>query len=278
MKYAVTAMVTLVCLVSCAGRTAAGQKKNKTARQTVRQAEPAVRYGYRIVNAFHHDTGSYTQGLFWHDGLLYESTGEYGRSEMRKVELETGEAVQSVPLEDSYFGEGAALAGGKIYQLTWLEHTAFVRDAATLEETGTFGYQGEGWGLTTDGKKLYMSDGSANIAVLNPENFRVERVINVTDAGKPVSEINELEWIDGKIWANLYVTDYGKMTSPKVVIIDPATGRVEGIVDFAGIYSELTVTRFTDVMNGIAHDPETGRIFVTGKRWNKLFEIEIYKK
>lgn len=276
MKYTVTAMAMLACLIACCGgQSPAGQKKNKAANAAVQRIEPAVRYGYRIVNAYPHDTGSYTQGLFWHDGLLYESTGEYGRSAMKKVELETGVAVLSVPLAERYFGEGAALAGGKIYQLTWLEKTAFVRDPATLKETGTFSHQGEGWGLTTDGAKLYMSDGSANIAVRNPEDFRIERVINVTDAGKPVGEINELEWIDGKIWANLYITDYRQMTSPKVIIIDPATGRVEGTVDFTGIFSELAITPYTDVMNGIAHDPATGRIFVTGKRWNKLFEIEI---
>jgi glutamine cyclotransferase len=235
-------------------------------------------YGYKIVNSYPHDTGAYTQGLFWHEGELWESTGEYGASTLRRVALETGGAVRSVAVPDGFFAEGAAILGGRVYQLTWLEKKCFVYDAATLERTGEFTYNGEGWGLTTDGARLYMSDGSANITVRNPADFSVERMIVVRNAGRPVQYLNELEWIDGKIWANLYVVDYREMTSPKTVIIDPASGAVEGVVDFTGIYGQLAVTSSTDVMNGIAHDPATGRTFVTGKRWNRLFEIEIFKK
>jgi glutamine cyclotransferase len=240
--------------------------------------QTAPLYGYRIVKEYPHDATSYTQGLFWHEGMLYESTGEYGHSAIMKVELDTGRATARRDLDRRYFGEGAALLSGLVYQLTWLEGTLLVYDATTLTPQSTLTYPGEGWGLTTDGSKLYMSDGTANITVRDPQTFRTERTIAVRNGGKPVEQLNELEWIDGRIWANLYITDYRQMTTPKVVIIDPATGNVEGEVDFSGIYSRLNITRSTDVMNGIAHDPATGRTFVTGKRWNKVFEIEIVKK
>lgn len=266
MKYSIIVLICAVCIIACAGR-----KSGKT------QVSPTA-YGYKIVNSYPHDTGAYTQGLFWHDGLLYESTGEYGKSSLRRVTLETGETVRRVDVPDEYFAEGAALLDGKIYQLTWHKGKCFVYDAATFERTGEFSYNGEGWGLATDGARLYMSDGSANITVRNPADFSIERTIVVRNAGRPVQYLNELSWIEGKIWANLYVVDYREMTSPKVVIIDPASGVVEGVVDFTGIYGRLEVTPDTDVMNGIAYDPATKRIFVTGKRWNRLFEIEIIKK
>ncbi|MDR0907680.1 MAG: glutaminyl-peptide cyclotransferase [Rikenellaceae bacterium] len=265
MKYAITSLLIAVSLVSCGGRSVAGQT-------------PPTKYGYRIVAEYPHDATSYTQGLFWHGGVLYESTGEYGGSAVMKVALDTGRATSRRELDRRYFGEGAALSGGLVYQLTWLEGTLLVYDAATLTPRATLTYSGEGWGLTTDGSRLYMSDGTANISVRDPATFRTERVIAVRRGGKPVEQLNELEWIDGRIWANLYITDYRQMTTPQVVVIDPATGNVESEVDFSGIYSRLNVTRSTDVMNGIAHDPATGRTFVTGKRWNKLFEIELVKK
>lgn len=278
MKYTIIAFLGAACLISCGGRSATGQKRGNATRAKVEQVQTAEKYGYRIVKSYPHDTGSYTQGLFWHEGFLYESTGEYGRSAMMKTVPETGKAIMRTSLDSNYFGEGAALLDGMIYQLTWLEGTLFVYDAATLTRKATMSYSGEGWGLTTDGEKLYMSDGSANISVRDPATFRTERIISVRNGGTPVEEINELEWIDGKIWANLYVSDYRKMTSPKIVVIDPATGNVEKIIDFTGIYTQLKVTGRTDVMNGIAHDPATGRIFVTGKNWDKLFEIEIAGK
>lgn len=278
MKYAITSLLVAACLISCGGRSATGQKRNKQSKATTQQVRTADKYGYRIVAAFPHDTGSYTQGLFWHEGFLYESTGEYGRSAMMKVVPDTGRAIQRSSLDSDYFGEGAALLDGLIYQLTWLEETVLIYDIATLEEKAALTYSGEGWGLATDGERLYMSDGSANITVRDPRTFRAERVISVRNGGKPVEQINELEWIDGRIWANLYITDYRQMTSPKVIIIDPDTGNVEGEIDFSGIYTQLNVTAATDVMNGIAYNPDTKRIFVTGKRWNKLFEIEIFKK
>jgi glutamine cyclotransferase len=176
-----------------------------------------------------------------------------------------------VKLPDDFFAEGADILDGKIYQLTWLENKCFVYDAATLEKVREFAYDGEGWGLTTDGTKLYMSDGTANIAVRNPDTFRIERTFAVLRGGKPVEYINELEWIDGRIWANVYTTE-------EVLIINPETGTVEGSIDFRGLISELTITSTTDVMNGIARDAATGKIYVTGKNWDKLFEVEIFKK
>jgi glutamine cyclotransferase len=256
----------------------AGQNRGNKSKTTVQTPPTVTKYGYRIVAEYPHDAISYTQGLFWHEGMLYESTGEYGSSAMMKVALDTGRATARRELDRRYFGEGAALLNGLVYQLTWLEGTLFVYDAATLTPQATLTYSGEGWGLTTDGTKLYMSDGTANITVRDPQTFRTERVIVVNNGGKPIDQINELEWIEGRIWANLYITDYSRMAYPKAVIIDPATGNITGEVDFSGIYSRLAVTRSTDVMNGIAYDPATGRIFVTGKNWNKLFEIELVKK
>ncbi len=222
---------------------------------------------FTVVDTYPHDPAAYTQGLFWHDGALWESTGEYGHSTMRRVDLESGDVVHRTHLGDDFFGEGAAVLGGKIYQLTWLEQTAFVWDEnLTLLEK--MPYRGQGWGLTTDGTNLYMSDGTANICVLDPADLSTRRTIIVRREGRPLDMINELEWIDGEIWANIYLSD-------TVVIIDPATGNVEATVDFSGLRSLITTTPQTDVLNGIAHDPATGRTWLTGKNWNKLFEVEV---
>jgi glutamine cyclotransferase len=278
MKYVIASLLIAVCLFSCGGRNVTSKKQGKLSKTTVRTATTAPKYGYRIVGSYPHDDTSFTQGLFWHEGFLYESTGQNGASAMMKVELETGKASVRRELARSYFGEGAALLDGLVYQLTWLEETAFVYDIATLSPKATLTYSGEGWGLTSDGEKLYMSNGTANITVRDPQTFRTERVIAVRNGGKPVEQLNELEWIEGRIWANLYITDYSQMPYPKVVIIDPDTGNVEGEIDFSGIYTQLDITRYTDVMNGIAYNPASGQIFVTGKNWDKIFEIEIVKK
>lgn len=269
MKYAITVILCAVCLIACGS--SGTQNKKRTRRPAVEQVKKADAYGYRIIKEYPHSAESYTQGLFWHDGALYESSGEYGRSALSIVDPETGNAVREVRVPDEFFAEGAALLDGRVYQLTWLEETAFVYDAATLEKVGELRYTGEGWGLATDGEKLYMSDGSANIKIVDPATFRTEKVVRVRDGRSPVQDLNELEWIDGRLWANIYLTE-------KIAIIDPGTGQVEAMVDLAGIMSRLDITRGTDVMNGIAWDPETGRVFVTGKNWNKLFEIEIFKK
>ena len=264
MRHTITILLCAVCLVACGSRSASRQRGSDTPTSP-------VRYGYKIVAAYPHDPAAYTQGLFWHAGALYESTGEYGRSTLRRVELTTGDVLQRVALPDNVFGEGSVLLGGKIFVLTWEQNRCLLYDPATFSQVGEFPYRGEGWGLTTDGEKLYMSDGTPNIAVRNPTTFATERTIAVRREGVPVNLVNELEWIDGRIWANVYLTN-------EILIIDPSDGRVEGSIDFTGISSQLTITRTTDVMNGIAFDASNGRIFVTGKNWNRLFEIEIVKK
>ncbi|MDR2890374.1 MAG: glutaminyl-peptide cyclotransferase [Alistipes sp.] len=259
MKIAITTLLCAAGLAACVA--ACGNKPVSTAI-----------YGYTIVDTHPHDPEAYTQGLFWHEGALVESTGEYGYSTLRRVDLATGEVTRRIDLSGDVFAEGAALIDGKIYQLTWYEQRCFVYDATTFDLLREFDYrETEGWGLTTDGENLYMSDGTANIYVRDPATFEVVRTVVVRRDGRPVQFLNEMEWIDGKIWANVY----GSM---EVVIFDPATGNVEGVVDFAGIERMIDITPMTDVMNGIAHDPATGRVFVTGKNWNRLFEIEIIKR
>lgn len=224
------------------------------------------RYKIEVVNAYPHDTGSYTQGLFWHDGSLYESTGLNGKSTFRKVDLQSGKALTKLPFNKKYFVEGSVMLGDKLYILTWTNKVIFIYDANTLEYRSTYSYPREGWGLTTDGKSLISSDGSSRIYFLTPE-LKFERSINVTLNGRAVRYLNELEWIDGRIWANVYTTD-------TIVIINPDTGIVEATVDCEGLLPERLRTSDTDVLNGIAVDSE-GRIFLTGKNWPELYEVKL---
>lgn len=224
------------------------------------------RYKIEVVKAYPHDTGSYTQGLFWHDGSLYESTGLNGKSTFRKVDLQSGQALTKLPFNRKYFVEGSVILGDKLYILTWTNKVIFIYDADTLEYRSTYSYPREGWGLTTDGKSLISSDGSSRIYFLTPE-LKFERSINVTLNGRAVRYLNELEWIDGRIWANVYTTD-------TIVIINPDTGIVEATVDCKGLLAERLRTSDTDVLNGIAVDSE-GRIFLTGKNWPELYEVKL---
>lgn len=224
------------------------------------------RYKIEVVNAYPHDTGSYTQGLFWHDGSLYESTGLNGKSTFRKVDLQSGKALTKLPFNKKYFVEGSVMLGDKLYILTWTNKVIFIYEADTLEYRSTYSYPREGWGLTTDGKSLISSDGSSRIYFLTPE-LKFERSINVTLNGRAVRYLNELEWIDGRIWANVYTTD-------TIVIINPDTGVVEATVDCEGLLPERLRTSDTDVLNGIAVDSE-GRIFLTGKNWPELYEVKL---
>ena len=223
-------------------------------------------YKIEVVKAYPHDTGSYTQGLFWHDGSLYESTGLNGKSTFRKVDLQSGQALTKLPFNKKYFVEGSVILGDKLYILTWTNKVIFIYDANTLEYRSTYSYPREGWGLTTDGKSLISSDGSSRIYFLTPE-LKFERSINVTLNGRAVRYLNELEWIDGRIWANVYTTD-------TIVIINPDTGIVEATVDCEGLLPERLRTYDTDVLNGIAVDSE-GRIFLTGKNWPELYEVKL---
>lgn len=234
-------------------------------------AESPARYTYRVVNTYPHDRTAYTQGLYWRDGYLYESTGQTKQSTLRRVELNTGEVVKEHKLEDKYFGEGAAYLDGKIYQLTWEHGIGFIYDAETFRQVGDFGYAGEGWGITTDGEYLYMSNGTEKIAVLDPETMKAVRTIEVYTDETRINYVNELEWIEGEIWANVYLTDV-------IIRIDPQTGVVKGIIDLKRILPSVDKDLSTDVLNGIAYDPQTKRIFVTGKNWNKLFEIEVIQQ
>lgn len=267
MRFAIL-LLPLAVLFSCGGRA------NSTAVASSEVARPAIvtpkNYNYIIRNTYSHARTSYTQGLFWYDGTLWESTGEYGRSKMQRVELESGRVVKSVALPKREFGEGAVLLDSTIYQITWREGVAHLYDVPSLEERKTLKYAGEGWGIATDGEWLYMSDGTDKIYKLDPATFKRVATIAVTFNGQSLSLLNELEWIDGKLWANVYLTE-------KIVVIDPKSGQVEGVLDLAGLLSEADMDSTTDVLNGIAYDEATGRIFITGKNWPKLFEIEVIK-
>lgn len=263
MRKFVTALWAGLVLVACGG----GQARTK---RPDTGPEPK-KYTYRIRAVYPHSTTSYTQGLQYADGKLWEGTGQHGQSVVQTLDLESGRAAVFARLPREEFGEGITLLDGKLYQLTWQSNKAHVYDVSTGEKLREFRYPGEGWGLTTDGVKLYMSDGSANIYTLDPETFKREKRTTVTFRGEALDFLNELEWIDGKIWANVY-------TSDQIVIIDPQTGVVEGVVDLSGLLPAEDVTPQTDVLNGIAYDRAGKRIFVTGKNWSKLFEIEIVER
>ena len=234
---------------------------------TPQAVEPQF-YTYKVVAEYPHSRTSYTQGLQFVDGELWEGTGEYGRSQLLRTDLTSGKVLQSKKLSKDEFGEGITVLGDKIYQLTWLNGKMHIYDRKTLTPLATHTYKGEGWGLTSDGTKLYMSDGTNYIRVLNPETMAQERRIGVTLRGESLSHLNELEWIDGKIWANVYTTDH-------IVIINPENGVVEGVINLSGILPENERDNRTDVLNGIAYDKAAKRIFVTGKNWSKLFEIRV---
>ena len=226
-------------------------------------------YGFEIVNAWPHDGGSFTQGLIYHEGAFIESAGQYGESSLRRVEPTTGRVVQKIDVPRQYFAEGVTLFRGKIYQLTWQNHLGFIYDPNTFEQTGTFRYDGEGWGLTHDSESLILSDGTSHIRFLDPETYAVRRTINVNYRGRPVRELNELEYVKGEIYANVWKAD-------RIARIDPQTGRVTGWIDLAGLLPAPERGTDTDaVLNGIAYDERGDRLFVTGKLWPKLFEIRL---
>jgi glutamine cyclotransferase len=228
-----------------------------------------IYYTYDIVNAFPHDRGAFTEGLVFINGRLYESTGLNGQSTLREVNLATGAVVREITLPNQYFGEGLTVLGDKAYQLTWQNQLGFVYDLATFKQEAQFTYTGEGWGLTTDGHSLIMSDGTSQIRFFDPATFAVQRTITVANQGQPVKDVNELEYIKGEIYANKWQTDY-------VLRIDPASGRVVGVIDFRDLLPSADRTPDTDVLNGIAYDAATDRLFITGKRWPKIFEVRLH--
>ncbi len=223
---------------------------------------------YLVLQRFPHDASAFTEGLVYADGVLYESTGLNGASTLRKVDLETGAVLASMPIADQYFGEGLTLFDGRLYQLTWQSQIGFVYDPGCFCQTGQFTYTGEGWGLTHDAQDLIMSDGTPVIRFLDPDTFAVTNAISVHDGDQPVVNINELEYINGEIWANIWQTNL-------IARIDPASGAVLGWVNLAGLLPDADRTPETDVLNGIAYDPATNRLFVTGKRWPALFQIAV---
>ncbi len=227
-------------------------------------------YGYEVLHIYPHDPEAFTQGLVYENSFLYEGTGMYGASSIRKVVLETGEIVRKSILPQAYFGEGIAVRNGRLIQLTWKSQTGFVYDLDTFEKIEDFGYLGEGWGLAYDGKKFIMSDGTARLRFLDPDSFRQTGQLHVRYGDKPVKKLNELEYVDGRLYANIWQDN-------RIAIIDLESGYVTGWLDLSGLL-EGKEARNADVLNGIAWDPAAKRLFVTGKYWPKLFEIRLVEK
>jgi glutamine cyclotransferase len=225
-------------------------------------------YRYNIVNAYPHDPGAFTQGLVFENGVLYEGTGLFGRSTLRRVELETGAILQIRELPDQFFGEGITIYGNEIIQLTWQSNVGFVYDKNSFELLQEFNYSTEGWGITHDGEHLIMSDGTSTLHFLDPQTFEEISQLAVFDNDGPVTRLNELDYIQGEIYANVWQTD-------RVARVAPETGRVVGWIDLRGLLTEEDLSEPVDVLNGIAYDAEADRLFVTGKLWPKLFEIEL---
>ena len=240
-----------------------------TAILTACGAEVTPRYGFRVVNVHPHDPAAYTQGLIWIDGQLYESTGKYGASTVRRVALVSGEVLQSVDLPDDVFGEGMTIWKGNLVVLTWQSGLGLVLDRDGLSTLRRFQYPGEGWGLTHSADELIMSDGTAQLRFLDGDTFTERRRLTVTHDGEPVEKLNELEWVRGEIWANIYQSNL-------IARIDPESGAVVGWIDLTGLLQQGGVPApGADVLNGIAWDAASDRIFVTGKYWPRLFEIEV---
>jgi glutamine cyclotransferase len=249
----------LLLLLLCAG----------SLSTTAKQPLPGPADGYQTVHAYAHDSKAFTQGLVYVDGHLYESTGRYGSSSIRMIDLSTGRVLQHYDLPAEYFGEGLTDWGSNLVQLTWKAHKGFVYDRFSFTLLKTFAYEGEGWGLTHDGKQLIMSDGTSYLRFLDPQTFRETRRLHVTDeAGHALQNLNELEYVHGEIYANIWQTD-------KIVRISPRSGKVLGSIDLSGLIDKGELSNSDAVLNGIAYDATGDRLFVTGKLWPKLFEIRI---
>jgi glutamine cyclotransferase len=230
-------------------------------------AEDLPVYSHEVINTYPHDPQAYTQGLVYADGVMYESTGLYGASAVRIVDLETGQVELSREIPEAYFAEGLALLDGRLFQLTWKEHTGFIYDPSSLGMTGTFAYATEGWGLTDDGQNLIMSDGSDQLYWLSKEDQKTISAVQVRNHETPVTRLNELEFVAGEVWANVYQTSC-------IARIDPSSGRVKGWIDIGGLLTPEELVA-AEVPNGIAYDLDSGRLFITGKYWPRLFEIKV---
>lgn len=227
--------------------------------------------GFKIVSTRPHDAECYTQGLEFHDGRLFESGGQYGKSTLREVDPETGAVLRKRPMAATVFSEGITILNNELWNLTWKEKTAYVIEPGTFKFIRTHNYQGEGWGLTNDGRQLIMSDGSDKLKFINPKDFTVGKTLEVTDRGRPVNQLNELEYAGGQIFANIYTTGM-------IARISPEDGRVTGWLDLSALRRQLSPPGKAEVLNGIAHDPKTGNFLVTGKYWPAMFEIKITGK
>jgi glutamine cyclotransferase len=248
--------------------------QNQNANQRVAPEPPAEKvpaYGYEIKNVYPHDHTAFTQGLIFKDGILWESTGQYGQSSLRKVDLKTGKVLKTISVPREFFAEGMTVFHNKVYQLTWQNKKGFIYKPADFTKTGEFFYWGEGWGLTHDADSLILSDGTNELRFLDPETFELKRKISVLENGRPLNELNELEYVKGEIYANVWQTD-------RIVRIDPRDGKLTGTIDLTGLLPAADRAAETDVLNGIAYDEATDRLFVTGKNWSKLFEIRLVKK
>ncbi len=242
-----------------------------TTSTTKSNPAPAQVYTYEVIKTWPHDRRAFTQGLVFVDGQLLESTGLTNESSLRRVDLVTGMVIKQVELPAQYFAEGLAVLNQKAFQLTWRNHKGFIYDLRSFRLEDEFSYTGEGWGLTMDGSSLILSDGTPQIRFLDPVSFKVQRTINVSYRNWPVEHLNELEYIKGEIFANIWGADY-------VVRIDPVSGVVTGVIDFSGLLGTQDRAADTDVLNGIAYDPQGDRLFVTGKRWPKLCEVRLKVK
>ena len=250
-----------LAVVCCAGILSASDQAG------AKRAAPVQ--NFTVVQSYPHDPGAFTQGLVFADGEFYESTGLNGESTLRRVEIASGKVLQSRPVDTQYFAEGLALVGDALLQLTWQHKLGFVYDRKTMEPRKTFTYRTEGWGLAYDAKGgLVLSDGSDTLFFLDPKTYRVTRTLRVTDAGRPIRDLNELEWIEGEIWANVWQTD-------RIARIDPKSGAVNAWVDLTLLWPRARRTPPADVLNGIAYDPAGKRIFVTGKKWPRIYEIKV---
>jgi glutamine cyclotransferase len=232
---------------------------------------PPANINYNIVATYPHDTSSFTQGLEWLENTLYEGTGLEGQSRVMKVDVNSGRASQTKPLDPSLFGEGITVLDGKIYQLTWQNHKVFVYDAASLKKLQELTWEHEGWGITNNGKDLIISTGSSNLYIVDPQSFKVKNIVGVTDNNGPVGNLNELEFVDGSVYANIYLTDY-------IVRINPSNGQILGKINLSGLLEKSGKAydpQTTDVLNGIAYNPTRKTFYITGKKWPVLFEVKL---
>ena len=236
-------------------------------------SEKPILYTYKVLETYPHDIEAYTQGLEFENDVLYESTGRYKHSSLRKTDVKTGEVIENIALADSYFGEGLTILNDKVYQLTWQENTGFIYNLSDLKKTGSFvyGQSKEGWGLCNDGQTIFKSDGTEKIWSLNTENLKEEGHIELYTNTSKIPRVNELEWVDGKIYANIYGKD-------AVAIVNPLNGAVEGVIDLSDLKDKVTQHKALDVLNGIAYNGEPNILYITGKNWDKLFKVEVVEK